>query len=125
MYREELRVVRYTVIKKAEKKKSKKKETKKVKKVGLFHLWGREEDKKGKEVFFALVEDLETGDVVEVSSKNIRFLSDDEIDALTNESGMTEEIEIEEADEDFENELDEEIEDEDEEKGELEENKED
>ncbi|SMC84004.1 hypothetical protein [Moheibacter sediminis] len=96
MYREELRVVQYTITKKVEKKKSKKKETKKFKKLGLFHLWGREEDKKGKEVFFALVEDLEKGDIIEVAAKSIRFLSDDEIVAITDEEGnVSEELETE------------------------------
>ena len=101
MYKEELRVVQYKTTLKVEKKKSKKKETKKVKKLGLFHLWGREEDKKGKEVFFALVEDLESGDVVEVSAKNLRFLSDDEIEAITTEALLEDEVEeeIEELDE--------------------------
>lgn len=96
MYREELRVVQYTITKKVEKKKSKKKETKKFKKLGLFHLWGREEDKKGKEVFFALVEDLEKGDIIEVAAKSIRFLSDDEIAAITDDEGnVSEEFETE------------------------------
>lgn len=100
MYREELRVVQYTITKKVEKKKSKKKETKKFKKLGLFHLWGREEDKKGKELFFALVEDLEKGDIIEVAAKSIRFLSDDEIAAITDDEGNVSdesEEEIEEA----------------------------
>lgn len=97
MYKEELRVVQYTITKKVEKKKSKKKETKKFKKLGLFHLWGREEDKKGKEVFFALVEDLEKGDIIEVKAKDIRFLSDDEITAITDEEAdISEEAEIDE-----------------------------
>lgn len=95
MYREELRVVKYTITKKVEKKKSKKKEIKKIKKLGLFHLWGREEDKKGKEVFFALVEDLEKGDIIEIPAKSIRFLSDDEIAAITDEEGNVSESEEE------------------------------
>lgn len=109
MYKEELRVVEYIITKKVEKKKSKKKESKKFKKLGLFHLWGREEDKKGKEIFFALVEDLEKGEVLEVQSKNIRFLSDEEINSLTDEEGSvlnaleTEMEETEEVSEESEN----------------------
>lgn len=109
MYKEELRVVEYIITKKVEKKKSKKKESKKFKKLGLFHLWGREEDKKGKEIFFALVEDLEKGEVLEVQSKNIRFLSDEEINSLTDEEGSvlnsleTEMEETEEISEESEN----------------------
>lgn len=102
MYREELRVVEYTITKKVEKKKSKKKETKKFKKLALFHLWGREEDKKGKETFFALIEDLENGEILEVKSKGLRFLSDDEISAITDEEGnvtKTIETEVEESEE--------------------------
>ncbi len=105
MYKDELRVVQFTITKKVEKKKSKKKESKKFKKLGLFHLWGREEDKKGKEIFFALVEELETGNVIEVASKNIRFLSDDEIEAITSDEGVFEKIEIEEELEESEEEL--------------------
>lgn len=102
MYREELRVVEYTITKKVEKKKSKKKETKKFKKLGLFHLWGREEDKKGKETFFALIEDLVSGEILEVKSKGLRFLSDEEITAITDEEGnvtKTIETEVEESEE--------------------------
>lgn len=94
MYKEELRLVEYTVTKKVEKKKSKKKENKKFKQIGLFHLWGRSEDKKGKESFFGLVEDLQSGDILEVVSKNIRFLSDDEVESLT-EKEPEDEIEME------------------------------
>ncbi len=104
MYKEELRVVQFTVLKKVTKKNSKKKETKKVKKLGLFHLWGREEDKKGKETFFALVEDLENGDVLEVKSKSLRFLSEEEIDAISEEIVVEEELSEEESEIDSEEE---------------------
>lgn len=97
MYREELRVVQFTVTKKVSKKNSKKEETKKVKKLGLFHLWGREEDKKGKETFFALVEDLKNGEVMEVKSKSLRFLSDEEIEAISEETNLEEESSEEES----------------------------
>lgn len=112
MYREELRVVEFTITKKVEKKKSKKKETKKFKKLGLFHLWGREEDKKGKETFFALVEDLESGEIIEVKAKGLRFLSDDEISSITDEDGnVIKEIETESAETEETEEISEETED--------------
>ena len=81
MSREHLRTVQYTVTEKTKAKKGKKAGTQKVKKIGYFHLWGSNADKKGKEVFFALVEEA-TGKLLEVSYKDIRFLSDTQIDDL-------------------------------------------
>lgn len=81
MNREELRVVEFIVIEKSKPKKGKKTQKKEVKKIGLFHLWSAAG--KGKEKFTGLIEDATDGKLLEVSFKDIRFLSDDEIDELT------------------------------------------
>ena len=81
MSREDLRPVQYTVTEKTKAKKGKKSGTKKVKKVGYFHLWGSNADKKGKEKFFGLVEEA-TGKLLEVGYKDIKFLTEEQIDNL-------------------------------------------
>lgn len=81
MSRADLRVVEYTVTQSVKSKKGKK-SSKKVKLAGFFHIWGSNADKKGKEKFFGLVEDANTGKLIEVDYKNIRFLSEAEIDGL-------------------------------------------
>ena len=75
MNRTDLRLVQYAVTKKVKTKKSKKSTSKKVKAVGYFHIWGTNADKKGNEKFYALVEDANTGNLVEVAHKDVRFLT--------------------------------------------------
>ncbi|MFL9845242.1 hypothetical protein [Flavobacterium rhizosphaerae] len=74
MNREDLRPVAFTVTEKV--KKGKKTATKTKTKSGYFHLWGSVVDKKGKEEFYALVEDAKTGKLLEVSFKDIRFVNE-------------------------------------------------
>lgn len=45
--------------------------------------------KKGNEKFYALIEDANTGSLVEVAHKDVRFLTEDEVEMLYNQ---TEEI---------------------------------
>lgn len=82
MDKTDLRPVEFTITKKVVSKKSKKSSSAKVRGIGYFHIWGTEVDKKGKEVFFGLVEDANTGNLLEVGYKNIRFLSDYEVEDL-------------------------------------------
>lgn len=99
MNRTDLRLVQYSVTKKVKTKKSKKSTSKKVKAIGYFHIWGTNADKKGNEKFYALIEDANTGNLVEVAHKDVRFLTEDEIEMLYNQA---EEALIEaEADEEF------------------------
>lgn len=83
MNREDLRLVEFTVIEKSKPKKGKKTVKKEKKKIGLFHLWGTNVNGKGNEKFYGLIEDAETGSLLEVSFKDIRFLNEDEIEELT------------------------------------------
>lgn len=82
MSRADLRPVEFSITKKVVSKKSKKSSSAKVKCIGYFHIWGTDVDKKGKEIFFGLVEDANTGNLLEVSYKSIRFLSDYEVEDL-------------------------------------------
>jgi len=93
MNRTDLRLVQYAVTTKVKGKKSKKSTSKKVKAIGYFHIWGANADKKGNEKFYALVEDANNGSLVEVAHKDVRFLTDDEIEMLYNQA---EEVLIEE-----------------------------
>ncbi|MFP5439281.1 MAG: hypothetical protein ACLGH8_15990 [Bacteroidia bacterium] len=77
---QEQRVVAYSVTEKSKSKKGKK-STKEVSKIGLFHVWSA--TGKGNKKFTGLVEDAQTGVLTEVNYKNIRFLSDLEVEALT------------------------------------------
>lgn len=77
---QEQRVVAYSVTEKSKSKKGKK-TTKEVSKIGLFHVWSA--TGKGNKKFTGLVEDAQTGLLVEVNYKNIRFLNDLEIEELT------------------------------------------
>lgn len=85
MNRTDLRLVQYSVTKKVKSKKSKKSTSKKVKAIGYFHIWGANADKKGNEKFYALVEDANNGNLAEVAHKDVRFLTDDEIEMLYNQ----------------------------------------
>ena len=85
MNRTDLRLVQYSVTKKVQAKKSKKSTSKKVKAIGYFHIWGANADKKGTEKFYALIEDANTGNLVEVAHKDVRFLTEDEIEMLYNQ----------------------------------------
>lgn len=87
MSRADLRPVEFSITKRVVSKKSKKSSSAKVKGVGYFHLWGTDVDKKGKEAFFGLVEDANTGNLLEVSYKSIRFLSDYEVEDLYSVAG--------------------------------------
>ena len=87
MDRADLRPVEFTITKKVISKKSKKSSSAKVKGIGYFHIWGTDVDKKGKETFFGLVEDANTGNLLEVSYKSIRFLSDYEVEDLYSVAG--------------------------------------
>ncbi|RDI11945.1 hypothetical protein [Flavobacterium sp. AG291] len=89
MNRTDLRLVQYSVTQKVKSKKSKKSTSKKVKAIGYFHIWGANADKKGNEKFYALIEDANTGSLVEVAHKDVRFLTEDEVEMLYNQ---TEEI---------------------------------
>ncbi|MES2484962.1 MAG: hypothetical protein V4581_03325 [Bacteroidota bacterium] len=80
MNREDLRVVEFTVIEKTKAKKGKKTQKKAKKLFGFFHLWGTNVNGKGNERFFGLVEEAVTGSLLEVSYKDIRFLSEAEIE---------------------------------------------
>lgn len=91
MNREDLRLVEFTVIEKSKPKKGKKTVKKEKKKIGLFHLWGTNVNGKGNEKFYGLIEDAQTGSLLEVSFKDIRFLNDDEVEELT--EAMLEEAE--------------------------------
>lgn len=99
MDRSDLRPVEFTITKKVISKKSRKSSSAKVKGIGYFHIWGTEVDKKGKEAFFGLIEDANTGNLVEVGYKSIRFLSDYEVEDLYSVAGegkaLTEEEEAE------------------------------
>lgn len=86
MNREDLRLVEFTVIEKSKPKKGKKTVKKEKKKIGLFHLWGTNVNGKGNEKFYGLIEDAQTGSLLEVSFKDIRFLNEDEIEELTEEA---------------------------------------
>ena len=87
MSRADLRPVEFSITKRVVSKKSKKSSSAKVKGVGYFHLWGTDVDKKGKEAFFGLIEDANTGNLLEVSYKSIRFLSDYEVEDLYSVAG--------------------------------------
>jgi len=80
MNREDLRVVEFTVIETTKAKKGKKTQKKARKFYGFFHLWGTNVNGKGNEKFFGLVEEAATGSLLEVSYKDIRFLSEAEIE---------------------------------------------
>lgn len=82
MNRTDLRLVEFSVTKKVKSKKSKKSTSKKIKAIGYFHIWGTNVDKKGNEKFFALIEDANTGNLVEIDSKYVRFLTDDQVETL-------------------------------------------
>lgn len=86
MNRTDLRLVQYSVTRKVKSKKSKKTTSKKVKAIGYFHIWGANADKKGNEKFYALIEDANTGALVEVSHKDVRFLTEDETEMLYNQA---------------------------------------
>jgi hypothetical protein len=95
MNRTDLRLVQYSVTTKVKSKKSKKSTSKKVKSIGYFHIWGANADKKGNEKFYALIEDANTGNLVEAAHKDVRFLTDNEVEMLynqTEEALLTEEI---------------------------------
>ena len=86
MNRTDLRLVQYAVTRKVKSKKSKKSTSKKVKSIGYFHIWGANADKKGSEKFYALIEDANTGALVEVAHKDVRFLTEDEIEMIYNQA---------------------------------------
>lgn len=80
MNREDLRLVEFTVIEKTKAKKGKKTQKKEVKKFGYFHLWGTNVNGKGNEKFFGLIEEAATGSLLEITYKDIRFLSEAEVE---------------------------------------------
>lgn len=80
MNREDLRLVEFTVVEKTKAKKGKKTTKKEVKKYGYFHLWGTNVNGKGNEKFFGLIEEAVTGSLLEVTYKDIRFLSEAEVE---------------------------------------------
>jgi hypothetical protein len=86
MNREDLRVVQFTVIEKTKAKKGKKTQKKEKKKYGYFHLWGTNVNGKGNEKFFGLVEEAVSGSLLEVSYKDIRFLSEAETEEYFEEA---------------------------------------
>jgi hypothetical protein len=86
MNRTDLRLVQYAVTTKVKSKKSKKSTSKKVKSIGYFHIWGANADKKGNEKFYALIEDANTGTLVEAAHKDVRFLTDNEVEMLYNQT---------------------------------------
>ena len=91
MIKEDLRLVEYTVTEKSKSKKTKKTTSKTKKKIGLFHAWGTTTNGKGKEQFFGLVEDTQTGKLLEVSYKNIRFISEADLEIIAEAVELTEE----------------------------------
>lgn len=91
MIKEDLRLVEYTVTEKSKSKKTKKTTSKTKKKIGLFHAWGTTTNGKGKEQFFGLVEDTQTGKLLEVSYKNIRFISEADLEIIAEAEELTEE----------------------------------
>ncbi|KAF2518285.1 hypothetical protein E0W68_09690 [Flavobacterium salilacus subsp. salilacus] len=101
MSREDLRLVEFSVTEKTKSSKTKKSVSKTKKKLGYFHIWGTNLDGKGNEKFYGLIEEAKTGKLVEVNYKNIRFLSEAELDSIFEET--VEEI-ITEADEEPANE---------------------
>ena len=98
MNRDDLRMVEFTIIEKSKPKKGKKTQKKKKKKIGLFHLWGTNVNGKGNEKFYGLIEEENTGLLLEVSFKDIRFLSEDEIEELFDDAEADEEINAVESD---------------------------
>jgi hypothetical protein len=78
MNREDLRLVEFTVVEKTKAKKGKKTTKKEVKKYGYFHLWGANVNGKGNEKFFGLIEEAVSGSLLEITYKDIRFLSEAE-----------------------------------------------
>jgi hypothetical protein len=86
MNRTDLRLVQYSVTTKVKSKKSKKSTSKKVKSIGYFHIWGANADKKGNEKFYALIEDANTGNLTEVAHKDVRFLTEDEVEMIFNQA---------------------------------------
>lgn len=86
MSREGLRMVEFSVTEKTKSSKPKKTVAKTKKKLGFFHIWGTNVDGKGNEKFYGLIEEAKTGKLVEVSYKNIRFLSEAELDAMFEEA---------------------------------------
>lgn len=97
MSREDLRMVEFSVSEKTKSSKTKKTVSKTKKKLGYFHIWGTNIDGKGNEKFYGLIEEAKTGKLVEVSYKNIRFLSEAELDTMFEEA--VEEIVIDAAEE--------------------------
>lgn len=91
MIKEDLRLVEYTVTEKSKSKKTKKTTSKTKKKIGLFHAWGTTTNGKGKEQFFGLVEDTQTGKLLEVSYKNIRFINEADLEIFAKAEELTEE----------------------------------
>ena len=92
MIKEDLRLVEYTVTEKSKSKKTKKTTSKTKKKIGLFHAWGTTTNGKGKEQFFGLVEDTQTGKLLEVSYKNIRFINEADLEIIAEAEELTEEV---------------------------------
>lgn len=82
MNKTDLRLVEFSVTKKVKTKKSKKSTSKKIKAIGYFHIWGTNVDKKGNEKFFALIEDANSGNLVEIDAKYVRFLTDSQVETL-------------------------------------------
>ncbi|KOS06821.1 hypothetical protein AM493_12895 [Flavobacterium akiainvivens] len=80
MNREDLRLVEFTVVEKTKAKKGKKTTKKEVKKYGYFHLWGTNVNGKGNEKFFGLIEEAVSGSLLEITYKDIRFLSEAEVE---------------------------------------------
>ncbi|WP_297333359.1 hypothetical protein [Flavobacterium sp.] len=91
MIKEDLRLVEYTVTEKSKSKKTKKTTSKTKKKIGLFHAWGTTTNGKGKEQFFGLVEDTQTGKLLEVSYKNLRFINEADLEIFAETEELTEE----------------------------------
>jgi hypothetical protein len=80
MNREDLRLVEFTIVEKTKAKKGRKTTKKEVKKYGYFHLWGTNVNGKGNEKFFGLIEEAATGSLLEITYKDIRFLSEAEVE---------------------------------------------
>lgn len=87
MVKDDLRLVEYSISQKGKSKKGKKRAS--GKKFGFFHAWGTAAGNKGKEKFFGLIEDTETGRLSEVGFKKIRFVDEFAVEEVITEAEET------------------------------------
>lgn len=59
-------------------------------KKGLFHVWKKNVDNDGSEHYIGLIEDLDTGRIVEADYNGIRFLTSKEVLDLVPQKGIKE-----------------------------------